>query len=57
MARLQEVNGTSGINLADILVRLSLGESFKEAGFRVGNPGVRNHSLLATLLAFLSCQS
>jgi hypothetical protein len=57
VARLQEVNGTSGINLADILVRLSLGESFKEAGFRVGNPGVRNHSLLATLLAFLSCQS
>jgi predicted ATP-grasp superfamily ATP-dependent carboligase len=40
----------SGVNLADILVRLSLGESFREAGVRVGNPGVRSHSLLATLL-------
>jgi len=40
----------SGVNLADILVRLSLGESFKEAGIRVGEPGVRSHSLLATLL-------
>jgi hypothetical protein len=40
----------SGVNLADILVRLSLGESFKEKGIRVGNPGVHSHSLLATLL-------
>jgi hypothetical protein len=40
----------SGVNLADMLVRLSLGESFKGAGVRVGKPGVRSHSLLATLL-------
>jgi len=39
-----------GVNLADILVRLSLGESFKEGGIRVGNAGIRSHSLLATLL-------
>lgn len=40
----------SAVNLADVLVRLSLGESFQGAGVRVGNPGVRSHSLLATLL-------
>jgi len=40
----------SGVNLADILVRLSVGESFKGAGIRKGNPGIRSHSLLATLL-------
>ena len=40
----------SGVNLADMLVRLSLGESFNGAGVRVAKPGVRSHSLLATLL-------
>jgi predicted ATP-grasp superfamily ATP-dependent carboligase len=40
----------SGVNLAEMLVRLSLGESFKSAGVRIGVPGVRTHSLLATLL-------
>jgi predicted ATP-grasp superfamily ATP-dependent carboligase len=40
----------SGVNLADILVRLSLGESLKDGGVKMGNPGVRSHSLLATLL-------
>ena len=40
----------SGVNLAEVLVRLSLGESFKDAGVKIGNPGVRSHSLLATLL-------
>jgi predicted ATP-grasp superfamily ATP-dependent carboligase len=40
----------SGVNLADILVRLSLGESFKDAGVRSGQAGIRSHSLLATLL-------
>jgi hypothetical protein len=40
----------SGVNLADVLVRPSLGESFKVGGIRKGNPGIRSHSLLATLL-------
>jgi predicted ATP-grasp superfamily ATP-dependent carboligase len=47
----------SGVNLADILVRLSLGESFKEAGIRLGNPGVRSHSLLATLLGLAAAKA
>jgi predicted ATP-grasp superfamily ATP-dependent carboligase len=40
----------SGVNLGDILVRLSLGESFKDGGIKIGNPGIRSHSLLATIL-------
>ena len=40
----------SGVNLADILVRLSLGESFKDAGTVLGKAGVRSHSLMATIL-------
>ncbi len=40
----------SGVNLADILVRLSLGESFKDGGIRTGQVGIRSHGLLATLL-------
>jgi hypothetical protein len=47
----------SGINLADILVRLSLGESFNDAGVRVGEPGVRSHSLLATLLGLAAANA
>jgi len=47
----------SGVNLADILVRLSLGESFKDAGIRVGNPGIRSHSLLATLLGLAAANA
>jgi hypothetical protein len=47
----------SGINLADILVRLSLGESFKDAGIKAGIPGVRSHSLLATLLGLAASSS
>jgi len=40
----------SGVNLPDILVRLSLGESFRDVGVKSGIAGVRSHSLLATLL-------
>jgi predicted ATP-grasp superfamily ATP-dependent carboligase len=40
----------SGVNLAEILVRLSLGESFKEAPVKIGRIGVRSHSIMATLL-------
>ena len=40
----------SGVNLADILVRLSLGETFAGKPIQLGHPGVRTHSLLATLL-------
>jgi predicted ATP-grasp superfamily ATP-dependent carboligase len=47
----------SGVNLADILVRLSLGESLKDAGIRVGKPGIRSHSLLATLLGLASASA
>jgi predicted ATP-grasp superfamily ATP-dependent carboligase len=47
----------SGVNLADLLVRLSLGESFKEAGVRVGKLGVRSHSLLATLLGLAAANA
>jgi hypothetical protein len=38
-------------------VRLSLGESFKGAGVRVGKPGVRSHSLLATLLGLAAANA
>jgi len=47
----------SSVNLADILVRLSLGESFKEAGIRAGTPGVRSHSLLATFLGLAAANA
>jgi predicted ATP-grasp superfamily ATP-dependent carboligase len=47
----------SGVNLADLLVRLSLGESFKDAGIRMGNPGIRSHSLLATLLGLAAANT
>src|SRR5262245_56912664 len=47
----------SGVNLADMLVRLSLGESFKGAGVQVGKPGVRSHSLLATLLGLAAANA
>ncbi len=40
----------SGVNLADVLVRLSLGESFHSAPMLTGRTGVRSHSLMATLL-------
>ena len=40
----------SGINLAEILIRLSLGESFATVPAKTGRFGVRSHSLLATLL-------
>jgi predicted ATP-grasp superfamily ATP-dependent carboligase len=40
----------SGVNLAELLVRLSLGESFTEADIQSGHPGTLSHSLLATLL-------
>ncbi|MGO9568487.1 MAG: hypothetical protein ACLP5H_13185 [Desulfomonilaceae bacterium] len=40
----------SGVNLAEILIRLSLGESFSKAPVKIGRFGVRSHSLLATLL-------
>lgn len=41
----------SGVNLPDIVVRLSLGESFREGGVRQGRAGVRTHSYLAALLS------
>jgi len=47
----------SGVNLADILVRLSLGESFKDARIRVSNPGICSHSLLATLLGLAAANA
>jgi hypothetical protein len=54
----EPVNGVlSGVNLADILVRLSLGESFTAAGMKVGKPGVRTHSLLATLLGLAAANA
>jgi hypothetical protein len=40
----------SGVNLAEILVRLSLGESLSNEPVRIGRFGVRTHSLMATLL-------
>ena len=40
----------SGVNLAEIVIRLSLGESFNEEPLRIGHFGVRSHSLLASLL-------
>lgn len=40
----------SGVNLAEILIRLSLGESFNKEPVKIGRFGVRSHSLLATLL-------
>jgi predicted ATP-grasp superfamily ATP-dependent carboligase len=40
----------SGVNLPEILVRLSLGESLAAEPVRIGLFGVRTHSLLATLL-------
>ncbi|MHB1684535.1 MAG: ATP-grasp domain-containing protein [Bacilli bacterium] len=40
----------SGINLADILVRLSLGESFENERVGLGHFGFRSHSLMAMLL-------
>jgi predicted ATP-grasp superfamily ATP-dependent carboligase len=43
----------SGVNLAEILVRLSLGESFSRGSrgtVQTGRFGVRSHSLMATLL-------
>jgi carbamoylphosphate synthase large subunit len=40
----------SGVNLAEILIRLSLGESFSKEPVKIGRFGVRTHSLLATLL-------
>ena len=40
----------SGVNLADLLARLSMGESFKNGPVRLGRFGVRSHSLMATLL-------
>jgi hypothetical protein len=47
----------SGVNLADLLVRLSLCESFKGGGVRVGKPGVRSHSLLAALLGLAAANA
>jgi len=52
----EPMNGVfSGINLADILVRLSLDESFAQEGKPpvVGRADVRSHSLLATLLGMV----
>jgi predicted ATP-grasp superfamily ATP-dependent carboligase len=47
----EPMNGVlSGVNLPDILVRLSLGESFQDVGIQSGMAGIRSHSLLATLL-------
>ena len=47
----EPMNGViSGVNLADILVRLSMGESFSQAPLRMGRFGIRSHSLAATLL-------
>ena len=40
----------SRVNLAEILVRLSLGQSFSEEPVKIGCFGVRSHSLLASLL-------
>jgi len=40
----------SSVNLAEILVRLSLGESFTQEPIKMGRLGVRSHSLMATLL-------
>jgi hypothetical protein len=50
----EPMNATlSGVNLAEILVRLSLGESFTRGSrgpIQTGRFGVRSHSLMATLL-------
>jgi hypothetical protein len=40
----------SGINLADLTVRVALGEEEASSIPRHGQPGIRNHSLLAILL-------
>jgi hypothetical protein len=40
----------SGVNLPDILVRLSMGESFSQEPVKIGHFGVRTHSFVATLL-------
>src|SRR5208283_5346747 len=40
----------SGVNLAEMLVKLSLGESFSQAPLQMGRFGVRSHSIMATLL-------
>ena len=40
----------SGVNIAEVLIRLSLGESFGQEPVKIGRFGVRSHSLLATLL-------
>ncbi|MGO9612074.1 MAG: hypothetical protein ACLPX5_03470 [Dissulfurispiraceae bacterium] len=40
----------SGVNLAEMLVRLSLGESFSQVPVQTGRFGIRSHSLMATLL-------
>ncbi|MFZ1043540.1 MAG: hypothetical protein WAN58_19755 [Anaerolineales bacterium] len=40
----------SEVNLAEILVQLSLGESFTEIPTKLGRLGVRSHSLMAMLL-------
>lgn len=40
----------SGVNLADVMVRLSRGESFTGRPMLVGRAGVRTHGLLPTLL-------
>jgi hypothetical protein len=54
----EPMNGVlSGVNLPDILVRLSLGESFKDAGIRSGTDGIRSHSLLATLFGLAAANA
>jgi predicted ATP-grasp superfamily ATP-dependent carboligase len=47
----EPMNATvSGVNLAEILVRLSTGESFGQGPVKTGRFGVRTHSVIATLL-------
>jgi hypothetical protein len=54
----EPMNGVlSGVNLPDILVRLSLGESFKDAGIKSGTEGVLSHSLLATLFGLAAANA
>jgi len=47
----EPMNATlSGVNLADLTVRVALGEEGASGGPRRGQPGIRSHSLLAILL-------
>jgi predicted ATP-grasp superfamily ATP-dependent carboligase len=47
----EPMNATlSGVNLADLTVRVALGEEGASAAPRSGQPGIRSHSLMALLL-------